>query len=82
MSHIFDTLKSLLIHQFQVDEALIQPEATLAGLGLDSLTMMEFIFAAEDAFKLRIPEDRLGEAVSAITLQTVCDTIAAHQSSP
>lgn len=80
MSQTFETLKSILIDQYQVADPVVRPEASLADLGLDSLTMMEFVFAAEDAFGLRIPEERLGEDVSAITLQTICDTIDALKS--
>ena len=77
MSKIFETLKKILIEQFNVDKELVQLESTLVDLGLDSLTLMEFIFAAEDEFDLRIPEARLGEDLSAITLQKVCAEIDA-----
>jgi acyl carrier protein len=77
MLEIFETLKKILVDQFQVDEDLVKLESTLTDLGLDSLTLMEFIFAAEDAFDLRIPEARLGQDMSAITLQKVCSEIDA-----
>ena len=72
MSNTFETLKKILVDQYQVDVQLITPESTFSNLNLDSLTLMEFIFSAEDAFNLRIPEGRLGEDLSQITLQKIC----------
>jgi len=77
MVEIFETLKNILVNQFQVDADLVQLESTLPELGLDSLSLMEFIFAAEDAFNLRIPEARLGDKMSEITLHKVCTEIDA-----
>lgn len=75
MNATFNTLKTIISEQYGIDSTLIQPNANLTDLGMDSLTLMEFIFSAEDAFHLRIPEDRLGENLSGLTLQNVCDAI-------
>ena len=66
-----DTLSDLLIEKFGVDPNLIRPEAAIAELGLDSLSLMEFIFAAEDAFNLRIPEEKLNPTEAGLTLGAV-----------
>jgi acyl carrier protein len=68
-SSTFDTLTSVLIDQFQVDAGAVSPQATLDQLGLDSLALMEFVFAVEDRFNVRIPEDRLDPRQAGITLE-------------
>jgi acyl carrier protein len=71
----FDVLAELLTSQFGVDASLIKREAVLTELGLDSLTLMEFIFAAEDAFGLRIPEEKMDPTQAGLTLGAICDVI-------
>ena len=71
----FDILKDLLINQFGVDAQIIEPGVAVADMGLDSLTLMEFIFAAEDAFSLRIPEDQLNPQQANLTLGAICQVI-------
>ena len=74
-STTFDALAELLTQKFHVDPALVKPEATLAALGLDSLTLMEFVFAAEDRFDLRIPEDKLDPRQAGLDLAHLCGVI-------
>lgn len=71
----FDVLSELLINQFGVDPDIIGLDVPVNELGLDSLTLMEFIFAAEDAFSLRIPEEKLNPHEAGLTLATVCSAI-------
>ena len=51
------------------------PETALVDLGLDSLALMEFVFAVEDAFRLRIPQERLDPREAGITLERLCEVI-------
>lgn len=71
----FNTIAGILRSDFKVNAATIKPATTLAELGLDSLALMEFVFAVEDAFHLRIPEDRLDPREAGITLQRLCEVI-------
>ncbi len=64
----FDAVSAVLHDAFKVEPTLISPEATLDQLGLDSLGLMEFVFAVEDRFDVRIPEDRLDPRQAGITL--------------
>ena len=73
---LFDTVAAILTGQFEVDPARVQPDATLASLGLDSLALMEFVFAVEDRFRTRIPEDRLDPRQTGLTLERVVDALA------
>jgi acyl carrier protein len=67
-SPTFATLSSVLVDQFHVDAGAVRPQATLDQLGLDSLALMEFVFAVEDRFAVRIPEERLDPRQAGITL--------------
>jgi len=56
----------------------VKPDAAPEDLGLDSLALMEFVFAIEDAFQLRIPEERLDPRQGGITLQHLAGVIRDH----
>ena len=49
--------------------AAVRPQVALDQLGLDSLALMEFVFAVEDRFDVRIPEDRLDPRQAGVTLE-------------
>jgi acyl carrier protein len=68
-SPTFATLSSVLLDKFHVEAGVVQPQAALEQLGLDSLALMEFVFAVEDRFDVRIPEDRLDPRQAGVTLE-------------
>ena len=57
------------------DAASVHPGAVLDQLGLDSLALMEFVFAAEDRFDVRIPEERLDPRQAGVTLERLADLL-------
>jgi acyl carrier protein len=65
----FAAIAAVLVEKFHVDAAIVQPQAALDQLGLDSLALMEFVFAVEDRFDVRIPEDRLDPRQAGVTLE-------------
>ena len=67
-SSTFDAIASVLIDQFKVEPGRVTRETTLESLGLDSLALMEFVFAVEDRLDVRIPEDRLDPRQAGVTL--------------
>ena len=71
----FDTIAKILVTDFHLDAGQVTPETPLLDLDLDSLALMEFVFAVEDAFKLRIPQERLDPREAGITLQRLCEVI-------
>ena len=71
----YTVLSSLLVDKFSVDPTKVSREATFLDLGLDSLTLMEFVFAAEDAFSIRIPEDQIDPNLAGLTLDDICQVI-------
>lgn len=74
-SLIFNNITAILVSKFEVERTAIAPGTALSELGLDSLGLMEFVFAVEDAFHLRLPEDRLDPREAGITLQGLCEAI-------
>jgi acyl carrier protein len=65
----FDAVSTVLVDKFHVEAEKVRPDATLEQLGLDSLALMEFVFAVEDRFDVRIPEDRLDPRQAGVTLE-------------
>jgi acyl carrier protein len=65
----FAAISSVLVENFHVEAAVVQPQAPLDQLGLDSLALMEFVFAVEDRFDVRIPEERLDPRQAGVTLE-------------
>ncbi len=71
----FAAISDVLAEKFKVDPARIEPATTLEELGLDSLALMEFVFAVEDRLGIRIPEDRLDPRQAGVTLEQLARLI-------
>lgn len=54
----FDTIREMIIDQFQLDPALVTSEATLESLKIDSLSAVEFMFLLEEKYKLQPPTEQ------------------------
>ena len=74
-TQIFETIAEVLRNQFDVEAVRIRADATLDSLGLDSLSLMEFVFAVEDRFLVRVPEDRLDPRQAGITLERLANVL-------
>ncbi len=74
-TELFDDVVSILRDKFQVDAANLRPDTALESLGLDSLTLMEFVFAVEDQYSVRVPEDKLDPRQSGITLANLVELL-------
>lgn len=59
MPSTLERLKKLFVEKFEFKEEDLKPETTVASLGLDSLDMIDFIFAIEDEFKIRIEPSQI-----------------------
>jgi len=69
----------MMVEQFDLKLENLTPDATLESLGLDSLSVIEFMFNLEDELKIKLPDER----VEIKTLQDVTnlvDRIIAEQS--
>ena len=68
-SPTFAAISAVLIEQFHLEAGAVGPQVGLDQLGLDSLALMEFVFAVEDRLGVRIPEDRLDPRQAGVTLE-------------
>ena len=66
-------VKDFLVSEFEIDEALIKPEARLReDIGIDSLDFVDIIVIVDREFGFRIvPEERKG----VVTLEDFCHYI-------
>jgi acyl carrier protein len=62
----FETIREMMVDQFQLEPAKVTPEATLEDLNIDSLSAVEFMFLLEEKFDVTAPMER-------IALRTVQD---------
>lgn len=65
------TIQNMMVKQFDLKPEDLTPDATLEGLGLDSLSVIEFTFNLEDELKITMPEER----VELETLQDVVNLV-------
>lgn len=65
------TIQRMMVEQFDLKPEDLTPDATLESLGLDSLSVIEFMFNLEDELKIKLPDER----VEIKTLQDVTDLV-------
>lgn len=63
------TIQRMMVEQFDLKIEDLTPEATLESLGLNSLSVIEFMFNLEDELKIKMSDER----VEIKTLQDVTD---------
>jgi acyl carrier protein len=67
-----DTLRAMLIEQFQLKPEALTPDTLLRELGVDSLALLEFSFEMEQRFNVDLPQNvalsgaTLGELAAAL----------------
>jgi acyl carrier protein len=67
-TEILERLRRLVPEKVDVDPALLQPEARLADIGIDSFSLIELVFLAEEEFRITIP-------VEGLAVDTVSDVL-------
>lgn len=72
-----DRVISIIAEQAVLDPSDIGPEATLESLGIDSLGLVESIFAIEEAFDISVPFNANDPAESDFDISTVASIVAA-----
>ncbi len=50
------TIQRMMVEQFDLKLEDLTPEAQLESLGLDSLSVIEFMFNIEDEFKIKLSD--------------------------
>jgi len=71
---------AIIAEQAVLDPSDIQLDHTLLDLGIDSLGLVESIFAIEEAFDIAIPFNANDPAEGAFDISSVATIIAAVQS--
>ena len=68
-SEIAERVKTILIDEFEIEEAEIKPEANIyENLGLDSLDSVDLVVALEKAFQFKVVREQDEEKIRAIRL--------------
>jgi acyl carrier protein len=65
---ILQRLKQIVIGRVPVDPAQLSPEANLEEVGIDSFSLVELVFLAEEEFNIKIP-------VEGLSVKTVGDIL-------
>ncbi|HSV20179.1 MAG TPA: acyl carrier protein [Casimicrobiaceae bacterium] len=68
-----ETLQSVLKANYDLEPEAVRPNAQLEDLELDSLAVVEILFAVEERFKVIVPQE---PAVQQTSLRTVGDLVA------
>ena len=64
-------IKEIVLEKIDIQEGMLTPDATLEGLGLDSLDKVELMFSLEEEFKIKIPD----REVTTVTIQDVVNVV-------
>jgi acyl carrier protein len=56
--NVLERLKQLLERDFAIPTSALDAGATLESLDIDSLRLIEIVFAVEDEFKVTMPQDQ------------------------
>ena len=52
------TIQRMMVEQFDLKLENLSPDTQLDSLGLDSLSVIEFMFSLEDELKIRLTDER------------------------
>jgi acyl carrier protein len=64
----------MIIEEFELDPEKVQPDTDLGALGVDSLSIIEFLFKVEERFNVVLPDQRQVKDLNAVkTVKTVRD---------
>lgn len=55
---VLDRLAALLEREFSIAPGQLHPDATLESLDIDSLRLIEIVFAVEEEFGVTMPQDQ------------------------
>ena len=75
-----DKVVAILAEQAVLDPADVRADATLQDLGIDSLGLVEAIFAIEEAFDIQVPFNANDPKESEFDISTVATIVRAVES--
>ena len=72
-------LQELIHTKFGIDTATLDPHASMRERGVDSLALVEFVFAVEDQFGISVPDENASIDTLAELAEVVDKLVAAKQ---
>jgi acyl carrier protein len=75
-----DRVVAILAEQAVLKSDEVRPDATLADLGIDSLGLVETVFAIEEAFDIQVPFNANDPTASEFDISTVASMVRAVES--
>ncbi len=78
MTTTLERIEKLFLENFDLPEERLHPQATIESIGLDSLDKIEFLFALEKEFDIKIP-DREVQLNSIQDMVAVIERLVAEQ---
>ena len=75
-----DKVVAILAEQAVLEPSALSMDATLGDLGIDSLGLVEAIYALEEAFDIQLPYNANDPAASEFDISTVGTMVAAVES--
>jgi len=73
------TIQRMMAEQFDLKPEDLTPDAQLDSLGLDSLSVIEFMFTLEDELNIKIANDRVEDFKTVGDVADIIDKIIAAQ---
>ena len=73
MSNTLDQLRQLACHELGMTDDELKNDVTFAELGLDSLMLVDFMFAVEDKFHIEIDHDTAMKQPTIVGLAAIVD---------
>ena len=73
-----ETIQRMMAEQFDLKPEVLTPDAQLESLGVDSLSVIEFMFNIEDEFKIKLPDARV-EIKTVQDIANIVDRLVAEQ---
>ncbi|WP_431265077.1 acyl carrier protein [Roseateles chitinivorans] len=74
MSNTLDQLRQLACHELGMNDDELKNDVTFAELGLDSLMLVDFMFAVEDKFHIEIDHDTAMKQPTIVGLAAIVDS--------
>lgn len=73
-----ETIQRMMVEQFDLKLEDLTPDAALESLGIDSLSVIEFMFNLEDELKIKLSDERL-ELKTVQDVANIVDKLIAEQ---
>lgn len=79
MSATLDKLLAMAHKNMGLEDGKIDPDVTFIELGLDSLSLVDFLFSVEDEYKIDIEQERAMAQPTMTGLATLVDELVASK---